>query len=107
MRYNRHTPICFVEDAFQWEVLLKQKGCNYEDLQIVAVTPEVDFLAKSSGMSYLSIEDFYYWDELNTSEKKISTSLSNCAMSLTGSCIQLHIKCQVLNWLLPRHFFIQ
>lgn len=79
MRYYRYTPICFVEDAFQWEALLKHKGCNYEDLQIVAVTPEVDFLAKSSGMSYLSIEDFYHWDELNTSgEENINITEQLC-----------------------------
>ncbi len=65
MRYYRYTPTCFVEDAFQWEALRKHKGSNYKDIQIVAVTPEADFLAKSSGMSYQSIEDFYHWDELN------------------------------------------
>jgi hypothetical protein len=79
MRYYRYTPICFVEDASQWEVLLKHKGSNFEDIQIVAVTPEVDFLAKSSGMSYLSIEDFYHWDELNTSgEENINITEQLC-----------------------------
>ena len=66
MRYNRYTPIGFAEVAFQWKTLLKLKTNGFNDLQIVAVTPEVDYLAGASGELYLSIEDFYTWDQINT-----------------------------------------
>jgi len=66
MRYNRYTPIGFAEVAFQWKTLLKLRANGFNDLQIVAVTPEVDYLAGASGELYLCIEDFYNWDRINT-----------------------------------------
>ncbi len=41
------------------------KASRYYNLQIVAVTPEVDYLAKDSSCQYVTTEDFYYWDRIN------------------------------------------
>lgn len=65
MRYYRHTSLGFAETKTQWQALMLYKTSHYHDLQIVAVTPEVDYLAKYNNCQYVSIEDFYYWDQIN------------------------------------------
>lgn len=65
MRYNRYTTIGFAETSQQWHLLVEYRAKSYNDLQIVAVTPEVDYLARYSGEVYLVIEDFYRWNQLD------------------------------------------
>lgn len=65
MRYYRYTPIGFAETKAQWHALMLHKNNQMHDLQIIAVTPEVDYLAKESGCPYVTIEDFFYWDQIN------------------------------------------
>jgi hypothetical protein len=65
MRYNRYIPIGFAETKSQWQMLLSYRDRSCRDLQIVAVTPEVDCLALSGRQPSLCIEDFYYWDYIN------------------------------------------
>ena len=65
MRYYRYVPLGFAETKTQLQALMLCKASRYHDLQIVAVTPEVDYLAKESGCQYVTTEDFYYWDLIN------------------------------------------
>jgi hypothetical protein len=65
MRYLRYTSLGFAETKEQWQALLSYRDSSCRDLQIVAVTPEVDYLALSSGQPYSSIENFYSWDYIN------------------------------------------
>lgn len=65
MRYNRYTTIGFAETPLQWASLIEYRAKSYNNLQIVAVTPEVDYVARCSGEVYLNIEDFYRWDQVD------------------------------------------
>ncbi len=64
MRYYKYTTLGFAETEEQWQVLGKCKSNHFSDLQIIAVTPEVDYLAECSGKPYLTVEDFCSWEEL-------------------------------------------
>ena len=66
MRYYRNTKLSFAENTLQLDTLIQQKANGSSNLQIVAVTPEVDYLAASSGEDSLSIEDFYYWKQIDS-----------------------------------------
>lgn len=66
MRYLRNTKLGFAEDALQLDTLIRQKANGCGNLQIIAVTPEVDYLAAGSGEEYLNIEDFYYWKQIDS-----------------------------------------
>jgi hypothetical protein len=65
MRYYRYAPLGFAETESQLQALMFLKASRYHDLQIVAVTPEVDYLAKDSGCQYITTEGFYHWDLIN------------------------------------------
>jgi hypothetical protein len=79
MRYYRYTALGFAETKTQLQALMLCKASRYYDLQIVAVTPEADYLAKDSGCQYVSIEDFYYWDWINKlGEKNIDIAEHIC-----------------------------
>ena len=65
MRYYRYVPLGFAETKTQLQALILCKANRYHNLQIIAVTPEVDYLADEIGSEHVTTEDFYYWDQIN------------------------------------------
>lgn len=55
----------FAETPEQWEVLLRHRANSKGSFYIIAVTPEIDYLAEESGGEYLTVEDFVEPDKLN------------------------------------------
>ena len=65
MTYSECKKIAFAEKKEEWEFLFEYKKTSEPDLQIIAVTPEVDFYARFYAKEIgLTVEDFYKWEEI-------------------------------------------
>lgn len=61
------THIAFFSNRMELEIL--QRKPNFEDLKLIAITPEADLIAEEAKLPYKTIEDYY--DELEINQRGV------------------------------------